>query len=162
VSGRIAPPGGERVVRARYLVGCDGGSSLVRKGLGIEFRGETLGVRAIVADVLVDGVSSDAWHRWGEGTAAQVALRPLCGTDMIQLQGPIPFGVDVDLSAEGLTAWLCERTGRADVVVESIYGLSPGQRVLVRPDGYVACVVDADAIESVEDYLHTVGVRRPR
>lgn len=25
-----------------------------------------------------------------------------------------------------------------------------------------ACVVDTDAIESVEDYLDTVGVRRPR
>jgi hypothetical protein len=108
------------VVRARYLVGSDGGSSFVRKRLGIEFRGETLGVRAIVADVLVDGVSSDAWHRWGEGTAAQVALCPLRSTDMFQLQGPLPFGVDVDLSAEGLTALVRERTGRADVTIRSV------------------------------------------
>jgi 2-polyprenyl-6-methoxyphenol hydroxylase-like FAD-dependent oxidoreductase len=33
------PGGGAQAVRARYLVGCDGGSSTVRKALGIELRG---------------------------------------------------------------------------------------------------------------------------
>jgi 2-polyprenyl-6-methoxyphenol hydroxylase-like FAD-dependent oxidoreductase len=120
VSVRIATPSGERVVRGRYLVGADGGSSFVRKALGIEFRGKTLDVRAIVADVLVDGLSPDFWHRWGQGTAAQVSLCPLRGTDMFQYQGPIPFDVDVDLSAEGLTALLRERTGRDDVTIRSV------------------------------------------
>jgi 2-polyprenyl-6-methoxyphenol hydroxylase-like FAD-dependent oxidoreductase len=87
VSARIATPDGEQTVRAAYLIGADGGSSFVRKTLGIDFPGKTLGVRAIVADVLADGVSSDAWHRWGEGTAAQVSMCPLYGTDMFQLQG---------------------------------------------------------------------------
>ncbi len=120
VSARIAGPDGERAVRARYLVGADGGSSLVGKALDIEFPGKTLGVRAIVADVLVDGVSSDAWHRWGQGTPAQVSLCPLYGTDMFQFQGPVPFDVDVDLSAEGLTALFRERTGRDDVVIRAV------------------------------------------
>ncbi|MFD0652399.1 FAD-dependent monooxygenase [Streptomyces malaysiensis subsp. malaysiensis] len=65
VSARIATPSGERTVRAAYLVGADGGSSFVRKSLDIGFPGKTLGVRAAVADVRVDGVSTDAWHRWG-------------------------------------------------------------------------------------------------
>jgi 2-polyprenyl-6-methoxyphenol hydroxylase-like FAD-dependent oxidoreductase len=120
VSARIATPDGERLVRARYLVGTDGGSSFVRKTLGIEFRGETLGVRAIVADVRVDGLGRDAWHRWGQGTDAQVSLCPLAGTDMFQLQGPVPFDVDVDLSAAGLTALVHERTGRRDITVRSV------------------------------------------
>jgi 2-polyprenyl-6-methoxyphenol hydroxylase-like FAD-dependent oxidoreductase len=120
VSARIATPDGERTVRAAYLIGADGGSSFVRKTLGIDFPGKTLGVRAIVADVLVDGVSSDAWHRWGEGTAAQVSMCPLYGTDMFQLQAPVPFDVDMDLSAEGLTAFFRERTGRDDVVIRSV------------------------------------------
>jgi 2-polyprenyl-6-methoxyphenol hydroxylase-like FAD-dependent oxidoreductase len=34
--------GGERAIRAAYLVGCDGAASTVRQGLGIELRGESL------------------------------------------------------------------------------------------------------------------------
>ncbi|MEU5640014.1 FAD-dependent oxidoreductase [Streptomyces milbemycinicus] len=120
VSARIATPDGEQTVRAAYLIGADGGSSFVRKTLGIGFPGKTLGVRAIVADVLVDGVSSDAWHRWGEDTAAQVSMCPLYGTDMFQLQAPIPFDSDLDLSAEGLTAFFRERTGRDGVVIRAV------------------------------------------
>ncbi|MER5511944.1 FAD-dependent oxidoreductase [Streptomyces sp. NPDC002766] len=120
VTTRIATPDGEQTVRATYLIGADGGSSFVRKTLGIGFPGKTLGVRAIVADVYVDGVSADAWHRWGEDTAGQVSMCPLYGTDMFQLQAPVPFDVDLDLSAEGLTAFFRERTGRDDVVIRSV------------------------------------------
>ncbi|WP_223864438.1 FAD-dependent oxidoreductase [Streptomyces sp. 5-10] len=120
VSARIATPTGERTVRAAYLVGADGGSSFVRKSLDIGFPGRTLGVRAVVADVRADGVSADAWHRWGQGTDAQVSLCPLCGTDMFQYQGPVPFDVDIDLSAAGLTALLHERTGRTDIVIREV------------------------------------------
>ncbi|PRY34914.1 FAD-dependent oxidoreductase [Umezawaea tangerina] len=115
VTARVATPDGERTVRTRYLVGTDGGSSFVRKRLGIGFPGKTLGVRAVVADVLVDGVTADAWHRWG-----QTSLCPLRGTDMFQFQGPVPFDVKVDLSAEGLTALLRERTGRADLTIREV------------------------------------------
>ncbi|MEV7975763.1 FAD-dependent oxidoreductase [Streptomyces sp. NPDC086519] len=120
VTAVIATPDGEQTVRAAYLIGADGGSSFVRKTLGIGFPGKTLGVRAVVADVHVDGVSSDAWHRWGEGTAGQVSMCPLYGTDMFQLQAPVPFDVDPDLTAEGLTAFFRERTGRHDVVIRSV------------------------------------------
>ncbi|MFJ9251001.1 FAD-dependent monooxygenase [Streptomyces sp. NPDC101776] len=54
VTARIVTPDGEQTVRTRYLIGADGGSSLVRKALDIGFPGRTLGVRAIVADVSVD------------------------------------------------------------------------------------------------------------
>jgi 2-polyprenyl-6-methoxyphenol hydroxylase-like FAD-dependent oxidoreductase len=110
----------KRTIHARYLVGCDGGRSFVRQALGIEFPGQTLGVRAIVADLFVEGVSRDAWHRWGEGAANQISLCPLAGTEMFQLQGPIPLEGDIDLSAKGLTALLAERTGRKDLVVQSV------------------------------------------
>ncbi|MFE2188205.1 FAD-dependent oxidoreductase [Streptomyces sp. NPDC059455] len=120
VSARIVTPAGERAVRAAYLVGADGGSSFVRKSLDIGFPGRTLGVRAVVADVRVDGVSTDAWHRWGQGTDAQVSLCPLYGTDMFQYQGPVPFDVDIDLSAAGLTALFHERTDRTDIVVREV------------------------------------------
>ncbi len=120
VTARIATPDGEREVRARYLVGADGGSSFVRRSLGIPFAGTTLGVRALVADVSVAGVSTDAWHWWGQGTPHQFGLCPLPGTDLFQCQGGVEFGVDLDLSAEGLTALTRERTGRADLTVTSV------------------------------------------
>jgi 2-polyprenyl-6-methoxyphenol hydroxylase-like FAD-dependent oxidoreductase len=113
--------GREERVRARYLVGTDGGHSFVRHALDIGFPGKTLGVRALVADVQVDGLGRDAWHRFGEGSMEnQVGLCPLPGTDMFQIQAPIPLEGEIDLSAAGLTAFLAARTGRADLVVRSV------------------------------------------
>lgn len=43
VTARVATPDGERTVRARYLVGTDGGASFVRKTLGIGFEGNPWG-----------------------------------------------------------------------------------------------------------------------
>ncbi|MEI9996363.1 MAG: FAD-dependent oxidoreductase [Rhizomicrobium sp.] len=120
VSATVSTPRGRQAVRARYLVGTDGGRSFVRHALEIDFAGKTLGVRAIVADVSVDGVSRDFWHRWGEGSAGQISLCPLAGTSLFQLQGPIPLAGDIDLSPGGLTTLLTERTGRTDIVVRSV------------------------------------------
>jgi 2-polyprenyl-6-methoxyphenol hydroxylase-like FAD-dependent oxidoreductase len=121
VTARIATREGEEMVRARWLVGADGGRSFVRHALDIGFPGKTLGVRAIVADVKLSGLSRDVWHRFGEGDMQrQVSACPLAGTDLFQLQGPIPLEGDVDLSAEGLTALLRRRTGRHDLVVHDV------------------------------------------
>ena len=46
--------GAPETVRARWLVGCDGGSSWVRQLLGIEFGGSTFRQRWLVVDTLVD------------------------------------------------------------------------------------------------------------
>ncbi|WP_456340648.1 hypothetical protein [Streptomyces mirabilis] len=43
--------------------------------------------------------------------------------------------------------------------VHSAYGLSSGQSVLVRPDGYFAAVVGTDDLGSLATYLDAVGVR---
>jgi 2-polyprenyl-6-methoxyphenol hydroxylase-like FAD-dependent oxidoreductase len=120
VTATVAVKKRKQTIRARYLVGADGGRSFVRHVLGIDFPGKTLGVRAIVADLLVDGVNRDAWHRWGEGSGGQISLCPLAGTDMMQLQGPVPAEGDIDVSAEGLNALLAARTGRKDIVVRSV------------------------------------------
>jgi 2-polyprenyl-6-methoxyphenol hydroxylase-like FAD-dependent oxidoreductase len=42
VTATVRTAGGEREVRAAYLVGCDGGNSTVRRLLGIALRGESL------------------------------------------------------------------------------------------------------------------------
>ncbi|MCA0013084.1 FAD-dependent oxidoreductase [Mesorhizobium sp. B292B1B] len=121
VMARLAGPNGEQTVRARYLVGADGGRSFVRGALGLNFPGKTLGVRAVVADVLLTGLDRDAWHQFNDGDMERmVAICPLAGTDLFQIQAPIPLDGEVDLSAEQLGRLISERTGRADVQVDSV------------------------------------------
>ncbi len=121
VTARLKGISGEETIRARWLVGADGGRSFVRHALDIGFPGKTLGVRAIVADVILTGLDRDAWHRFGDGDMQrQIAICPLAGTDLFQIQGPIPLEGEVDLSAAGLTALVKERTGRNDIEVHSV------------------------------------------
>src|SRR5262249_38181896 len=120
VALRLRKHGNDETVHARYLVGADGGRSFVREALGIEFPGKTLGGRAIVADVTLAGLSRDAWHRFNDGSMERhLAVCPLAGTALFQIQAPIPLEGDVDLSAAGLTAMLQDRSGRSDLLVES-------------------------------------------
>jgi 2-polyprenyl-6-methoxyphenol hydroxylase-like FAD-dependent oxidoreductase len=125
VTARLAGKAGEEIVRVRYLVGADGGHSFVRHALDVGFPGRTLGVRAIVADVVLTGLERDAWHRFGEGSMnRQMALCPLAGTELFQLQAPIPLEGDVDLSAEGLSSMVAERTGRDDIRIQLVHWAS--------------------------------------
>ena len=121
VTAQLAGPAGVETLRVRFLVGTDGGRSFVRHALGIDFPGKTLGVRALVADVMCTGVSRDAWHRFGEGSMEkQLMLCPLLGTDMFQVQAPVPLEGDIDLSASGLMAMIASRTGRTDIAIQSV------------------------------------------
>jgi 2-polyprenyl-6-methoxyphenol hydroxylase-like FAD-dependent oxidoreductase len=120
VTATIASVRGEETIGVRYLVGTDGGRSFVRSALNIEFPGKTLSVRAVVADVMATGVSRDAWHRFKAGSMEQISLCPLAGTEMFQLQGPIPLEGDIDLSAEGLSALVAQRAGRSDITIHSV------------------------------------------
>ena len=43
-----------RVIRARYLVGCDGGRSLTRRGMDVTFEGQTSPARWLVIDIRND------------------------------------------------------------------------------------------------------------
>lgn len=92
-----------RRVRAAYLVGADGGRSLVRKRLGVRFDGETHEAeRMLIADVRTGDLDRDHWHTWGD-TATQkltVGLCPLPGTDVFQLTAPIGEEETPDLSLE--------------------------------------------------------------
>jgi 2-polyprenyl-6-methoxyphenol hydroxylase-like FAD-dependent oxidoreductase len=92
---------------AQYVVGCDGGSSAVRRLLGVSFLGETHeGVRLLLGDVRLDGLDRDAWHQFG-GPARDdwLGLCPLPATDTFQFQGTVPPGSpDPELSLEAFQA----------------------------------------------------------
>ena len=121
VTARLSCPDGEKAVRVRYLIGADGGRSFVRGALEIDFPGKTLGVRAMVADVVLTGLDRDWWHQFNDGDMQwMISICPLGGTDLFQLQGPVPQEGEVDLSAQGLERMIAERTRRNDIQVSSV------------------------------------------
>lgn len=121
VTANLTGSNGKETVLTRYLVGADGGRSFVRHALGVDFPGKTLGVRAIVADACLTGLDRDAWHQFNDGDMQlMVAICPLGGTDLFQIQAPISPEGEIDLSAEGLGRMICERTGRRDIQVHTV------------------------------------------
>ncbi|MGU3422791.1 FAD-dependent oxidoreductase [Methylobacterium sp. D54C] len=122
VTANVIDQSDEHTIRARYLVGADGGRSFVRHALGTEFPGKTLGVRAVVADLHLSGLDRKIWHRFNEGDMArQLALCPLAGTELFQLQAPISAEGEPDLSVAGLQAFITARIATGfDVVVHDV------------------------------------------
>ncbi len=121
VIARIANKGAEQLLQARYVVAADGGRSFVRNLSGIDFPGKTLGVRAVVADIFLDGLGRDVWHRFSGGAQEQqISLCPLAGTDMFQLQAALAGVEEPDLSVGGLTRMVRERSGRTDMTVVAV------------------------------------------
>lgn len=115
VTAVLAVEGGTETAHVRWLVGCDGGHSVVRKQAGIAFEGETREeLRMIVADLEVDGLGRDAWHMWRH-EEGMVTLCPLPSTGVFQYQASIAPGQDPELSPANLQAILERRTGRTDV-----------------------------------------------
>ena len=121
VTAVVATASGEEIIRARWLAGADGGRSFVRHALAIDFPGKNLDVRALVADVMLTGLTRDVWHRFnGSDMARQISVCPLAGTDMFQIQGPLAAEGDIDLSASGLTQIVAERTGRDNIAIHAV------------------------------------------
>ena len=86
-------------VRAKYLVGADGGRSTVRRLLSLELKGESVDEREMmVADVEVEGLSRRDWHVWPFARGGMVGLCPLARTDLFQFTSPAAT------AAEGIEA----------------------------------------------------------
>jgi 2-polyprenyl-6-methoxyphenol hydroxylase-like FAD-dependent oxidoreductase len=94
------------IVRAQYVVGCDGGHSAVRKALGLSLVGETLdGKSIVVADVEVEGLDRTDWHVWPLAKGGAIGLCPLPNSSLFQLT----FQAE---SAEGIEAIVQRATKR--------------------------------------------------
>ena len=69
VTARVAPANGETMtIRAEYMVGCDGGSSVVRKQLGFKMDGEPTFARDAPGDVSLPGALRQACARRAPAT----------------------------------------------------------------------------------------------
>ncbi|MDN5919559.1 MAG: FAD-dependent oxidoreductase, partial [Pseudonocardia sp.] len=102
-------------LHARYAVGCDGGSSSVRRGLGVSFLGETRDdIRMLLGDVTVEGLDRDRWHMW----EPFVGLCPLPATEDFQFQAAAEL-VEGDPVAADFQAVL-DRAGAGHVRIREV------------------------------------------
>jgi 2-polyprenyl-6-methoxyphenol hydroxylase-like FAD-dependent oxidoreductase len=115
------------IVRADYLIGCDGGHSTVRKTLGLKLEGETIDEKPmLVADVEVDGLDRRDWHLWPFTKGGVIGLCPLPKTLLFQLTGRSEtIGSDLESVVHRATGY---RVGR--VAWQSIY--QPAVRMVSR------------------------------
>jgi hypothetical protein len=73
------------MVRADFLVGCDGGHSTVRKALGLRLEGEAIDEKPmLVADVEIEGLDRRDWHLWPFAKGGMIGLCPLPNTSLFQ------------------------------------------------------------------------------
>lgn len=88
--------GEEATIEAKYLVGCDGASSLVRHTLGIPFEGSTFERLFYVADVQIDwDFPHDALHVY-LGRNNLTAFFPMPGDKRWRIVGTFPEGHNKD------------------------------------------------------------------
>ncbi|SHF68716.1 FAD-dependent monooxygenase [Streptoalloteichus hindustanus] len=119
VAATLVAHGATETVRARYLVGADGGRSTVRKRLGIAFPGETdESTTMLFADARVDGVSRDHGRIWPAGDS-MVSVVPLTGTDLFVVTAPTPDNPDEPVG-EHLQRQITEASGRDDIAVREV------------------------------------------
>ena len=111
--------GAGTVLRADWLVGCDGAHSTVRTAAGLAFPGVPVIERFTLADVHADlPLARDTVAVWLRGEHMLAAF-PLPGPDLWRLMAPAPDDCDLDGPAvlELLRSQLAERTGLPASVV---------------------------------------------
>ncbi|MET9469810.1 FAD-dependent monooxygenase [Streptomyces sp. NPDC006544] len=88
--------GAEEELRARYLIGCDGAHSTVRKGLGLRFEGDAFAEGYMLADVVADwdlpyGYGLRSTHRADDGSTDDVLVCiPLPGKGRYRMSMLVP------------------------------------------------------------------------
>ncbi|WP_282699722.1 FAD-dependent oxidoreductase [Streptomyces sp. CC219B] len=82
---KVSGTDGTQEIAARYVTGADGGSSAVRKQLGVGFVGTTdESDRMLVVDASVTGLARDRWHMWPGRGGRFIGACPLPDSDMFQ------------------------------------------------------------------------------
>lgn len=115
VTVQVRKDGVRESITARWIVGCDGARSMVRKGTSIAFEGETNEeVRMILADLAVDGLDREVWNWWFHEEGF-VNLCPLPATDLFQLWVSLKPGQDSSTALPRLREALLTRSGRSDI-----------------------------------------------
>ncbi|MFC5637815.1 FAD-dependent monooxygenase [Streptomyces bullii] len=108
VTARLRTASGvDEELRARYLVGCDGAHSIVRKGLGISYKGAAFPEEYMLGDVEADwdlpqGYAVRSSHRAEDGSTDDVLVCiPLPGTGRYRMTMLVPPELSKQATARG-------------------------------------------------------------
>lgn len=146
VTARLRTASGvEEELRARYLIGCDGAHSTVRKGLGLGFEGAAFAEGYMLADVVADwdlpyGYGLRSLHRAEDGSTDDVLVCiPLPGRGRYRMSMLVPPELSGPEPGRG-SAGGPAAAAPDDGVVHGLEGGAEGARV---PElSHVQAVVD--------------------
>jgi 2-polyprenyl-6-methoxyphenol hydroxylase-like FAD-dependent oxidoreductase len=102
----------------RYVVGCDGGRSAVRKASGIAFTGETYDERSFVLDGLVRGDLEPGYMHFFVTKESRLVIVPLNERGLCKVSGAFPADTEVD--DRTLLQQLVAEHGRGNFSVEPL------------------------------------------
>lgn len=102
----------------RFVVGCDGGRSAVRKAAGIPFSGTTYPERSFVLDALVHGDLEPGFMHYFVGRSSRLVLVPLNGRGLFKVSGA--FAPDAEGDDLQLLASLAREHGRGRLDIEPL------------------------------------------
>jgi 2-polyprenyl-6-methoxyphenol hydroxylase-like FAD-dependent oxidoreductase len=150
VTARLATDDGHATVKARYLVGADGGDSRVRSQLGIEFVGSTDEAdRILIVDAVTTGLAANRWHMWPRLRGGFVAACPLPGTDVFQWMIRLSPGEEPPTNRDEIT-----RRIRAHARMASIELGEIRWRSVFRPNIRLAASYRRDRVFLAGDAAH--------
>lgn len=121
VVAKMASGSVNKAIKAKYLVGADGGSSTVRKQLGIDFGGSTDEQdRILIVDAAVTGLSRDRWHLWPRGGGGFVGACPLPHSEMFQWMIRLAAGETPPAGLDAISARILKATRDRRIVLHDI------------------------------------------
>jgi 2-polyprenyl-6-methoxyphenol hydroxylase-like FAD-dependent oxidoreductase len=122
VSTSVSTDDGVETITARYVVGADGGGSVVRKQADIGFVGSTDEAdRILLVDAAVDGgLSRDRWHVWRGLRGRFVGACPLPHSDLFQWMIRLAPGESPPIGETQITECIRARTGNKRLAVHDI------------------------------------------
>ncbi|MGC4093158.1 MAG: FAD-dependent monooxygenase [Polyangiaceae bacterium] len=127
VTAKLVRDGVEETLRARYLVGADGGRSSVRKHSGVSFAGDTFETeRTLIGDVSVSGLDGVACHMFtcAGDPAERFSLWNLPGGDVCQFVATVSAEHAPELSLAAVRRLFEERSGRSDIALQALHWIS--------------------------------------
>ncbi|MDO4997877.1 MAG: bifunctional 3-(3-hydroxy-phenyl)propionate/3-hydroxycinnamic acid hydroxylase [Neisseria sp.] len=115
---------GEKQIQAQYLVACDGGSSWVRRSLGIEFVGETAPNQWMVVDVADDPLATPHVYLCCDPVRPYVSAALPHGIrrfEFMVMQGEREEDLNRDEAVHGLLAKVLPEPNQANIIRRRVY-----------------------------------------
>ncbi|KDQ08400.1 hypothetical protein BOTBODRAFT_179892 [Botryobasidium botryosum FD-172 SS1] len=130
VTAHIVSHGTHETVKVDWVIGADGGKSVVRKGLdSVSFLGETREESTtIVADVHVENFDRGAWHLWSNPEAGRIIMCPVYPSPrfvcfLMREEGEVPKEI-LSGNLDALQIMFNSAAGRDDIKMSKLNCIS--------------------------------------